>query len=903
VAGLPEPGEGGGEGEVEPPGSSAPRPQRKAHGDPTQQSLRVLEQTASGVTLELRTGGFFSEEQKDGTSKLIVPGFFDHAVPGRPTVPTRRLWVDAVVGRGVRLVSVEPSEVVSFSGLDVALAGRPVAVAASDGTYRASSIPVSREEARRLAKGSAEGLFPASPAVVHQTAFQGDRKKAYVELAPLQVDPATGDVTLARRLVVRLAFAGRVEGERGRGSVGRNAPVASPLRDAPVLARLATRSRGVHTVAFEEIPGLSSAVAASDLRLSRLGVPVAFHLEPRSRAFGPGSVLYFLAEGTDSAYANEAVYELGVGPGGIRMGSVFPSHPATSPLAMLHHERSFEVDAVYLPALLEARDLWVWDYGVGGGQGISYPFTLDSPVLAPETARLTLDLQGGSDTETDPDHHVLVFLNGSLVGETRFDGMLPHTLALDLSSSLLLEGENTLRLENAGDTGSTASFVYLDRFSIEVPREVAPLDGVLEGQAAQAGRVSLDAAPGALVLDTTGPTPRFLARATADGRLAWNAEADHRYLAVLPQAFLEPEIRPAPSSTLRSTANQADWILVAPQALLPAAEPLVSLRESQGLSAKAVSLEAVVDEFGYGEPGPHALRNFLAFAFHQWQAPSPRYVLLLGDASYDPKGRLSGTSRPDLIPSPLTKSTFLWTPADPLYAAVNGEDALPDLAIGRINAATLQEAQTAVRKILDFETSGRTLAGKATLVADNPDLAGDFEANQDEIATLLPSRTVEKLYLAQLGTAGTSAAVRSAFDSGLSLMSYVGHGSSGLWASEGILRSTDVASLAPQPAEPLVLTMTCSNGYFLSPFNNSLSERLVLADQKGAIAAFSPSGLSVDDAAHVYHLAVVAELETGNHERLGDLLLAAQASYATTGAFPELLQIYNLLGDPGTRIR
>ena len=47
----------------------------------------------------------------------------------------------------------------------------------------------------------------------------------------------------------------------------------------------------------------------------------------------------------------------------------------------------------------------------------------------------------------------------------------------------------------------------------------------------------------------------------------------------------------------------------------------------------------------------------------------------------------------------------------------------------------------------------------------------------------------------------------------------------------------------------------------------------------------------------------VTELETGAHQRLGDLLLAAQAQYAATGAFPELLQIYNLLGDPAMKVR
>jgi hypothetical protein len=97
--------------------------------------------------------------------------------------------------------------------------------------------------------------------------------------------------------------------------------------------------------------------------------------------------------------------------------------------------------------------------------------------------------------------------------------------------------------------------------------------------------------------------------------------------------------------------------------------------------------------------------------------------------------------------------------------------------------------------------------------------------------------------------------------------------------------------------------MTCSNGYFLSPYSNSLAERLTLAQNKGSIAAFSPSGLSLDDAAHLYHQALVTELEQRAHTRLGDLVLDAQAQYAATGAFPELLSLYHLFGDPALRIR
>jgi len=45
------------------------------------------------------------------------------------------------------------------------------------------------------------------------------------------------------------------------------------------------------------------------------------------------------------------------------------------------------------------------------------------------------------------------------------------------------------------------------------------------------------------------------------------------------------------------------------------------------------------------------------------------------------------------------------------------------------------------------------------------------------------------------------------------------------------------------------------------------------------------------------------ELVNQKHERLGDAILAGQAAYAATGAFPELLSIYHLLGDPALRLR
>ena len=61
--------------------------------------------------------------------------------------------------------------------------------------------------------------------------------------------------------------------------------------------------------------------------------------------------------------------------------------------------------------------------------------------------------------------------------------------------------------------------------------------------------------------------------------------------------------------------------------------------------------------------------------------------------------------------------------------------------------------------------------------------------------------------------------------------------------------------------------------------------------------------MSVNGPANVYHQALLAEIVSRRHQRLGDAVLAAQAVYADTGASPELLALYHLFGDPALVIR
>jgi hypothetical protein len=766
------------------------------------------------------------------------------------------------------------------------------------------------------------------------TVFQGESKSAVVEITPVRFSGS--GLVLAGTVRVRLAFTGVAEGESGTGSRGRSLPRGKSRR-ADVLARLHTTSRGLHAVSFEQLfSDRGRALSTAFLRLQRQGEAVAFHVEPPGPVFGPGSVLYFFADRTAGStdYSPEVAYEL-VRSAGVEMGSGSAAPLGGSVVSPSTGSASFETNRIYQAGLLEAPDVWLWQAVLSGSPAPApVSFGLRGLAASGEPARLVVLLQGGSASGNDIDHHVRIVVNGAVVGETTFAGKLPREADLDVPASVLREGANDLGIVNVGDTGVT-SLVFLDRFEVSYPQVSGARQGVFEGTWAQSGSVEvggLSALPVVLELRGTsigsGPEESAVASAIADssspvrvgaprsdpsirwltgyqtapGAVRFQAEAGDRYLVVSPEGLLSPRVERVSASTLREAANQADYLVIAPRAFLEAAQPLLERRTSQGLVSRAVSLEEIASEFGHGQPSAEAIREFLSYAYHSWQRPSPRYVLLLGDSTVDPQ-RFVATSGPSPLPALWTKTSYMWTVSDPALGAVNGDDLVPDLAIGRLPAATVEEAQRLVAKVLSWEESGQELAGAAVLVADNPDSGGDFEADVEDIrASFLSGRPTTTLELSELG-GGTRAAILGAFDEGASLMSYVGHGGTTVWASENVLNDWDVPSLRAQSRQPLLLTMNCLNGYFVTPNLDSLPEALLKAEGRGVVGAFSPSSLSLDGPAHAYHRAVMAELSSGKHARLGDAILAAQRTYADTGLMPELLDVYQLLGDPALRIR
>ncbi len=895
------PGEEEEDGEEEDPeGSSDPDSssgERTAYGAPGKPSLKVLSRNSRSMTLELTTPGFVATSTPAGV-RVSARGFDSRRDPGAPALPLKRALVKAVVGRHARIVWARERDVLSFPNLTPAAVGAPEVFVAPDGTIQ----PRRRESPLE----ATEGVLPFSAVRIAGDAFIGKKKKLALEMSPIRYDASSGELLLARKLRVKIAFDRKARtGETGSGSEGRRRPGSANRGDAHVLAYLHTLSRGLHAVPYEAL-GLPGPIPRDSLRLSLQGQTVPHHVESRTRKFGPGAVLFFhgAQEASSMAFSSETTYALEKAKGGVAMKKA----KASSSLKKLKklsvaplREARFETNRFYQAGLLNAPDIWLWDFMVGG-MSKSQTFSVEGlDSSSSQQAHIQVVFQGASDAEIEDEHHLSVSLNGTPLGETSFDGKLAHVFSTSFSPSLLLEGENSLTVTNLGDTGAY-SFVFLDRFSLVYPRTRALWAGRFEGVFSQKGKavVSGGAAYG---VDVTNPAaPLWLKLRKKKGRVQFKANAGHHYLLASKAGLLAPRVSKPLRTGLRSSWNQAEYVVIAPAAYLEAAQPLLERRQDQGLETKAVSFEEITSQFGYGRPSAEAIRDFLTYAFHNWQEPSLKYVVLLGDASYDPRN-FTGRDKGAPLPALWAKTSYLWTSSDPTLGAVNGEDGLPDLAIGRLPATTVEEAQALIQKVLEWEATAQSLSGKAILVADNPDLAGDFEADIADIqASFLGGRETESILLRQHG-ANTRSEVLGALDGGASLLSYVGHGGPAVWASENVLNSWDPPKLLAQSEQPLMLTFNCLNGYFVAPNYDSLAEAFMKAEGRGTIGAFSPSGLSLDGPAHMFHKALMAEIVSGEHERLGDAVLAAQAAYAETGVMPELLAVYHLFGDPGMRIQ
>jgi len=330
----------------------------------------------------------------------------------------------------------------------------------------------------------------------------------------------------------------------------------------------------------------------------------------------------------------------------------------------------------------------------------------------------------------------------------------------------------------------------------------------------------------------------------------------NKYLVLNSSKFLTP-----PKGTKVENSNLhgftgAEYVIITVRAFSNAARKLAEFRSSQAsekLSSVVVYMDEIYNEFSSGNLDPTAIRNFLKYAFENWEI-KPFYVLLLGDGDYDYLN-VEKQNR-NFVPVFETEGSFdevYSYPFDDYFARISGDDEKADIAIGRITAGSADEAEAAVEKIIQYESDSESglWRNRITLVADDGLTSKGNDGNEHtaQAETLAryhtpPYFNLNKLYLSMFPTVNTGLGRRkprvneeiiNAVNNGTLIMSFTGHGNPQVWTHEVVFdRDVSIAQMKNDKYFFLIAA-TCDFGRYDDPSILSGTEEMLLKKDGGTI--------------------------------------------------------------------
>ncbi|MBK9937279.1 MAG: hypothetical protein IPP02_02600 [Chitinophagaceae bacterium] len=309
-------------------------------------------------------------------------------------------------------------------------------------------------------------------------------------------------------------------------------------------------------------------------------------------------------------------------------------------------------------------------------------------------------------------------------------------------------------------------------------------------------------------------------------------------------------------------ANHGDYLIISHPAMTAGAagsNPVNDYknyrRSAAGGShtAQIYMSDELIDQFAFGiKKNPLGLRNFIRWARNTYSVPISN-VLLIGKGLSYPQYR-AFESYPDVEKLAFVP-TFGWPGSDQLLAADPGPDQIPKVPIGRISAITPAEVAIYLTKVIQYEQaqqlSSPFISDRAWLknvvhvIGASEESLGAILTNDMNRYTQIISDT---LYGANVNTfskvsaapveQASSTRLQNLFQEGIGLMTYFGHSSA--TTLEFNLDNPDQYNNGGK--YPVTIVMGCNAGNFFN-YNTlrfitkeTLSEKFVLADQRGSIA-------------------------------------------------------------------
>ncbi|MDA3781239.1 MAG: type IX secretion system sortase PorU, partial [Bacteroidales bacterium] len=336
-----------------------------------------------------------------------------------------------------------------------------------------------------------------------------------------------------------------------------------------------------------------------------------------------------------------------------------------------------------------------------------------------------------------------------------------------------------------------------------------------------------------------------------------------RFIAFNKNNFLKPEVVGQIDNQNLHSFNHQDMIIITNPDFLNQANQIADIhRNADNLKVLVVTNEQVYNEFSSGSRDAAAIRNFTKMIYNRPTANDTlKYLLLLGDGSYDNKNENSSNtnyivtyqSENSLVPTKsfITDDFFgLLDSTDDIEASNSG---LVDIGIGRLPVNSVTQAQALVNKIsnyLNSDNKGNWL-NSICFIGDDED-SNVHMYDSDKLAEFVDSTYqyfyIDKFYLdaypQESSVVGESypevnRLINDEVNNGVFIFNYTGHGGEDKLAHENIVSVNDINSWKNKDKLAIFMTATCEFSRFDDYEQTSAGEFVLLNTNGGGIALFS----------------------------------------------------------------
>ncbi len=407
----------------------------------------------------------------------------------------------------------------------------------------------------------------------------------------------------------------------------------------------------------------------------------------------------------------------------------------------------------------------------------------------------------------------------------------------------------------------------------------------------------------------------------------------HEYIAFYGNNFPAPSSQSRISNQNLISSATPDLLIVTHPLFRSQAERLAEFkRKNDGFDVVVANTEEVYNEFSSGSQDLVAIRDFARQFFNRPDGEKLKYLLLVGDASFDYRNILNYPTPTSYVP--IYESYESLAPLESYssddYVGMLGagkgdwENAsyfLMDIGVGRLPVKSEGEAEAVLNKIMNYASNTATLGTwrqNLVYVADNieaPEEDAFFlnaESLTSQVESTDPEYNIKKVYVGAyqkvINPNGTTAPganldITAALNSnGCFIMNYIGHGSTSQWASENVMNIPMIQSFTNFNQLPFLVTATCDFGKYDSPDVVSGGELFLLEPQGGAIglltttrAVFQTFNEGLNDA---FHNNVFLRVN-GEHLRLGDIIMNTKNDKYVHSIYT---RNFALLGDPSLKL-